>query len=494
MVEESLRLPEAAAAAPGILEVYNVKTDYGGNIQAAIDACIAGGGGIVYLPPGEYLINDPLDCSAISGTRRGIQLVGAGAGDRGIGTNFGTSRILNATTTGSGAIKAIQTSPSATLPDFQIRDLLIKNVGALSASAYTVDIGGASGPVVVENVCIEGNSQGGNGFRLAVTNGQYLFRSCVVDQFMSGTGFEFSSGNPISSSQSGNGAVVACAANSTKYGFDVSGNNIGISFISCKLVGGGDNAIAYRLRSGTWSCQLIGCHAEMGTASGVVGYQIDNGAHGNYINSFVSGGGAATAGAVVAGQSNRVLLAAGSNASDDKLPIGVLVDAAGSNNEVRCLPVGSVSPFVNHRVDAPASLKNRCGPPGEELAYVELTATKVVNQTSPGVDVIPATTVDCDGTPVEIEFYCPRVDVGTDDGIETILWMDDSPRAIIASCHTAGMTGAGDPVLVRRKLTPAPGPRVFKIMAYNHAAQGAIIAGAGGGDVFAPAYMRVVRA
>jgi Pectate lyase superfamily protein len=501
VAEESLRRAGTAeAAANAALAVYNVQappylapsdglTDASAAVNRAVNDCIDNGGGIVWLPPGAYLLSSPLDLSRAAGTRHGVQLVGAGAADRGAGAGVGTTRIANAG--GGPAIKASQASSSATLPDLRIRDLFIENTAPLASDVYTIDISGSSGPVILEDVCVEGNAQGGNGVRLAVTNGQYVLESCVVDRFTEGTGFELSDTGAAARSQSGNGVLLACAANATKYGFDVYGNNIGISFLSCKTYGGGDGAIAFRLRALAWNCQLIGCHAELGSGAEAVGYQLDNGARGNVINSFVSGGAAASTGAFVAGQENQVSLAAASNGPNDQLPIGVHIASEGADNDVRCVPVGA-APVANCQVDAPASATNRCGPPGEELAYAEGVENRaIIGSSQP---VLGPATVHCDGTPVIVEFSSPRVDPPQLGALEIVLVVDGSVQDILASCGASSGT-MGNPVLVRRKLTPPPGPHSFAIWASaTTVGTGFVLAGGGGVNSIAPAALRVSRA
>lgn len=135
---------DTAAAFPGLAgPVHNVKA-YGavGNgvandtaaVQAALDGCHAAGGGVVYLPPGTYLV-DPLTLPG-----NNVSLVGTGGGF-GYNTNATVRTKLKARTTSQAYVLNCETTTGAAaisncvLQDFEVDGDLKAVIGIKCAHA-----------------------------------------------------------------------------------------------------------------------------------------------------------------------------------------------------------------------------------------------------------------------------------------------------------------------------------------------------------------------
>jgi hypothetical protein len=138
---------------PGFFNVINVTDDYGPNhgakgdgvaddteaIQAAITAAQnAGYGGIVYLPPGVYLISSMLTISS-----PGIWLRGSGVGDfKTVGSVLKLKSTWNATTS-PYVIKAYSGSDDDALDGVFLSDFAITGKDTVTLSTSTYQPGGA---------------------------------------------------------------------------------------------------------------------------------------------------------------------------------------------------------------------------------------------------------------------------------------------------------------------------------------------------------------
>ena len=131
-----------------------------------------------------------------------------------------------------------------------------------------------------------------------------------------------------------------------------------------------------------------------------------------------------------------------------------------------------------------------------ELGYSQITSA--VSVTGTDIAVISDLTVVCDGSPVAIEFYSPRLDLaGTTlgDGCEIYLWVDGVKTGRIAErYHPNAATGPYTTAYGVRRLTPSAGSHTFKITATRQGATSpSISAGAGTTTTQSPAFLRVSK-
>ena len=131
-----------------------------------------------------------------------------------------------------------------------------------------------------------------------------------------------------------------------------------------------------------------------------------------------------------------------------------------------------------------------------ELGYSQITSA--VSVTGSDIAVIGDLTVVCDGSPVAIEFYSPRLDLaGTTlgDGCEIYLWVDGVKTGRIAErYHPNAATGPYTTTYGVRRLTPSAGSHTFKITATRQGATSpSISAGAGTTTTQSPAFLRVSK-
>lgn len=151
-------------------------------IQAAIDACAAAGGGTVYVPPGNYLISGTLNLSS------GVYL--RGASNR-------SSRISQTSTT-ADAIRLLGTSALATLVQAGVSNLYVAGPG--SGTGRGIYVKWCSFGIVFDNVWVRAfgshgvfveeswtvtwrdclfQSNGGDGWRGVTSINQHTFERCA---------------------------------------------------------------------------------------------------------------------------------------------------------------------------------------------------------------------------------------------------------------------------------------------------------------------------
>jgi hypothetical protein len=137
--------------------------------------------------------------------------------------------------------------------------------------------------------------------------------------------------------------------------------------------------------------------------------------------------------------------------------------------------------------------------PGYLFASAEITSPVTVSATVEATpdDVVSSGAFTYLSTPVRIEFYAPRVDVGGTAGSWTILnlWDDTTELTRIAAVtHTAGTQVVEVPVYAVRYLTPTAASHTYKIRAWRINSNGSVQAGGGAAGQFAPAGIRVTKA
>lgn len=108
----NVKHPDFGATGDGV-------TDDTAAIQLAIDAVVAAGGGIVYLPVGVYLVSSSLTIGASGSTTTGVRLVGAGAYNTTIlpTSAFASSPIILFTNGRSSGVEDMSIRGNATAPE-----------------------------------------------------------------------------------------------------------------------------------------------------------------------------------------------------------------------------------------------------------------------------------------------------------------------------------------------------------------------------------------
>lgn len=210
-------------------------------IQAAIDAAIAAGGGVVWMGPGTYRITSTLDLSGLKGLNHGIELRGAGNGTLNVGAGAATT-IANES--GGIAIKAYGdkltgfTAHPITSPI--LRSFRIQNTADLASDEYTIDFDYVTDKLWLADLEIQANGHGGNGIRLLNHGlGQGGLDRVRVYGFTTGTGVKlgcFLTANVESASSSGGLTLSACAVINCLVGVDCEGGS-GINYDSDVFLG-----------------------------------------------------------------------------------------------------------------------------------------------------------------------------------------------------------------------------------------------------------------
>lgn len=135
--------------------------------------------------------------------------------------------------------------------------------------------------------------------------------------------------------------------------------------------------------------------------------------------------------------------------------------------------------------------------PGLELAYTEFTSDVTIAATVEGsaTTIVTAAALDLDGQAIDVEFYCPRLDVpdAADDVLLT-LWDGSTDIGRLGWLIMTGGDWSG-PVRLARKITPSKGLHTYSIRGWHVGATNATAkAGSGGTGSLLPGFIRVSRA
>jgi hypothetical protein len=236
--------------------VYNVKntayggakgdgsTDDTGAINAAITACINGGGGTVLFPRGTYKISSALTVN----TATGITLQGCGP----------QASIIKQTSTSANGITISSSSGTVTNP--QIFGLQVLGPG--SGSGIGVSVSAAAGASPVESLSMRDClilEFGGAGFQ-----GETLITSIldnVTSQQNGGSGFYLFAGGAGDGTST---TLTGCyALLNTARGFYISGQ-VYSALVGCAA---DSNYLGYEILNGT-TISLVGCGCESTVAPG----------------------------------------------------------------------------------------------------------------------------------------------------------------------------------------------------------------------------------
>ena len=135
--------------------------------------------------------------------------------------------------------------------------------------------------------------------------------------------------------------------------------------------------------------------------------------------------------------------------------------------------------------------------PGLELAYTEFTADVTISATveASATTIVTAAALDLDGQAIDVEFYCPRLDVAdTADDVLLTLWDGSTDLGRLAYLISTGADMSW-PVHATRKITPTVGQHTYSIRGWKVAAGAAVAkAGSGGTGSLLPGFIRVSRA
>lgn len=278
--------PIAPAVANGgsITAIYNAKASYGAvgdgvtddtaAIQAAITACINGGGGIVYLAPGTYKITAALDFSALKGTNRGATLMGAGSGN--IFTPAGSAGTTKINNFNAGpAITAYGTllsGVSTPIVSLNLNGFMIENKVNIGSSNYTIDVDYCVNGGIWQDIYVYGANLGGNGIQsLNTANGGFTMKYVVCRGFNTGIGHYDASGvtsHVDTAPNSGNGIKIGCQSVDCLIHFRINktGGNLfnSTSLISCKAVNVSDivGSIGLDIQANGYQTFISAFHSE----------------------------------------------------------------------------------------------------------------------------------------------------------------------------------------------------------------------------------------
>lgn len=136
-----------------------------------------------------------------------------------------------------------------------------------------------------------------------------------------------------------------------------------------------------------------------------------------------------------------------------------------------------------------------------ELGYSEITSIATVTSSTlgAGTQVIGPLTVVCDGGPILIEFYTPRVQIKTAAGSSITITLNQNGSelirtfALVQSSATA-TTNPLVPIKAVARITPSAGTHTFSISAVTSGGPGSCFVYAGTGTTDnAPAFLRVSK-
>lgn len=139
-------------------------------------------------------------------------------------------------------------------------------------------------------------------------------------------------------------------------------------------------------------------------------------------------------------------------------------------------------------------------PPSHEFDYVQWTAGlfSPTATTEATADVfITGSSVTYDGsTSIMIEGFSPlwSANPATGNAIVCVLWDDTANVSLgkIAFKSSQAANTGYEPMIARRRLTPASGARVYSLRIYGNGGQ--VIGGAGGVGEYVPAFIRITKA
>lgn len=157
-------------------------------------------------------------------------------------------------------------------------------------------------------------------------------------------------------------------------------------------------------------------------------------------------------------------------------------------------------PSASDLADVPADLQ-RLAVALDEIAYAQITTNVTVTATTEatGNPIVTAPAITFDGaTAVMIEFFTPLLftPAVANALVELSLWQDSAPLGLFGRVLSPGAVGAGVPVRLARRITPAAGARTYAIRAWQSGGTGGVVV-AGPGNAPAanqPAYIRISRA
>jgi hypothetical protein len=133
-------------------------------------------------------------------------------------------------------------------------------------------------------------------------------------------------------------------------------------------------------------------------------------------------------------------------------------------------------------------------PPGYSLDYKEFTSPVSVTATTEGTanTVITADSVAFDGAAVWIEFSSPAVQPA--GGFTTSIVLRDDTAGTVLGRIAAVSGPAAVPAVIRRRLTPAAGARIYSVRAYTVGGTAIVGGGVGGSGADMPGYISITKA
>lgn len=125
-----------------------------------------------------------------------------------------------------------------------------------------------------------------------------------------------------------------------------------------------------------------------------------------------------------------------------------------------------------------------------ELGYLEYTGSNVQLTGSANTYIGGTLTCICDGSPIIIEVYCPRVDMAANSDSWLAIEIDGVSQGRVLAAYNPNSGASPAPTFAQIRATPTAGTRTFRMRAYSSSGTTTWLNGAG---VFPNTYIRVSK-
>ena len=134
---------------------------------------------------------------------------------------------------------------------------------------------------------------------------------------------------------------------------------------------------------------------------------------------------------------------------------------------------------------------------GRELGYTAFTSAVGIAGTSEGgaTNVVTSASITCDGQPVLVEFYTPRVDTPAVAGQAVVLdvYVDSTIQGRIGVWLVPAATTLATPFFGSLRVTPSAAAHTFSVKVWATSAAGSVYGGAGGTGANVAGFIRITK-